>query len=402
MSISMIARQTSTDSVDAITVPARGGLSSLRVKTVPVHRFRDICHEMDGLEGSAFQSPVWLNAWFDVFGAQPAIECFVQLVEDAQGEILLALPLIRRTMGSTTVIETPDLGVSDYAAPLVRRAALPHLPSGAAMWDLLMPAMPEADLLHIRRIVPVISGMVNPLYGHPAGRQNRLAGWVLPLNAGWETYLGSLSPKMREKLKKMGRKFNRVPNAERRVITDVAEGLSVLKELERLQSQRIETKGLGYHLDEPAICAFYRRLIETGLPDGSVQMTTLLVDGQVVAANFAAVAGQELVYLRVANEFGPWARHALGLLVTEFAIAEAQRKGVRVFDFGMGNYDYKRRFGAVETPLQDLVLPLTWRGWPAAILWYGRYWASQFSLLRRLFGKSRLAPSPCCGASNDD
>lgn len=367
----------------------------LDVEAIGFRHFRDVEPLFEGLEGSTFQSRLWLSSWFDVFGARPGIENFLVLVRDAGGAILMALPLIRRNVRNIRLLECPDLGVSDYAAPMLRRSAVNRLPRGDAFWELIRPALPAADFLHLCRIAPVVGGMANPIQGHHASRRNRLSGWVLSLPPCRDTYFASLSPKMREKLKKMGRKFDRVPGTERRMVESVTEGLNVLADLERLQSARIEKKGLDYCLDEPAIRNFYRRLIERGLPAGNVQMAILIVDGQTVAANFAVRAGTELVYLRVANEFGPWANYALGLVVTERAIAEAQKRGIRTFDFTMGNYDYKRRFGAVEMPLEDLVLPLSWRGWPAAVAWHLRHWASRSTWLRRVFGRDGLDRNAC-------
>ncbi|WP_284178176.1 GNAT family N-acetyltransferase [Rhabdaerophilum sp. SD176] len=367
----------------------------LDVDAIGFRNFREVEALLEGLEGSTFQSRLWLSSWFDVFGSRPGIENFLVLVRDAGGAILMALPLIRRNVGNIRMLECPDLGVSDYAAPMLRRSSVNRLPRGDALWELIRPALPAADLLHVCRIAPVVGGMANPIHGHHASRRNRLSGWVLSLPTCWNTYFASLSPKKREKLKKMGRKFNRVPGAERRMVESVTEGLGVLADLERLQSVRIEKKGLDYCLDEPAIRDFYRRLIERGLPAGKVQMAVLTVDGKTVAANFAVKAGSELVYLRVANEFGPWANYALGLVVTELAIAEAQKRGIRTFDFTMGNYDYKRRFGAVEMPLDDLVLPLSWRGWPAAGAWHLRHWASRSSWLRRMFGRHDHERTAC-------
>ena len=41
--------------------------------------------------------------------------------------------------------------------------------------------------------------------------------------------------------------------------------------------------------------------------------------------------------------------------------------GVRTFDFSVGNYDYKRRFGVSDVALVDLTAALSWRGWPVII-----------------------------------
>jgi CelD/BcsL family acetyltransferase involved in cellulose biosynthesis len=42
-------------------------------------------------------------------------------------------------------------------------------------------------------------------------------------------------------------------------------------------------------------------------------------------------------------------------------------QGVRHFDLSIGNYDYKRRFGAKPLPLTDVSIALSWRGMPYAL-----------------------------------
>ena len=41
--------------------------------------------------------------------------------------------------------------------------------------------------------------------------------------------------------------------------------------------------------------------------------------------------------------------------------------GVREFDFSIGNYAYKRRFGVTRLPLVDVSAALSWRGMPHAL-----------------------------------
>ena len=45
-------------------------------------------------------------------------------------------------------------------------------------------------------------------------------------------------------------------------------------------------------------------------------------------------------------------------------MAALHENGVRQFDLSIGNYDYKRRFGAVQFPLTDVSIALSWRGIP--------------------------------------
>lgn len=362
-----------------------------------LHAFRkleEILPLLDGLESTVFQSRHWLACWLDVFGKDPDIECFLLTVENDRQMVVLALPLVRRIKGGIRVIEFTDLGVSDYAAPLLRRDALAGLPEKDRLWALILDALPTADLLCLERLCPFVQDMPNPLHAHPWARRNRISGWRLPLPETWESCQASMSPKTRDNLAKTGRRFSKIPNSCIAAVANIEEGLSALGELERMQEDRIQEKGLAYFLNDSRCRTFYRRLVETGIESGRTLMARMQVEDETVAVNFAVQTGVETVYLRVANRFGEFAKLSLGNLVTEFLIREAHGRKSQVFDFGMGYYEYKRRFGATEAPLMDLVLPLSIRGWPHALLWHARYRLSRSTVLRKLTGRS-LLNEPC-------
>lgn len=350
----------------------------------------EIAPELEGLEGSPFQSRHWLENWLAIF-LDETIAPFLFTLRDPAGTVLLALPLVRRRAGGLTIIEVPDCGVTDYAAPLLRRARLGELPDGDTLFRLLRAALPPADLLQLNRMPPIVAGMANPFHTHPAARRNRLSGWRLPLPADYPTYVASLSRAHRDNLGKFRRRFERIEGARLGVASDAAEAQAMLACLDRMQEARVREMGLAYHLDEPKIAAFYRRLTETGAATGETQLCWLAKGDEILAVNFAICAQGELIYLRLTNTFEEWTRFSLGTVVTDLAIRTAFEKGLRVFDFAMGDYEYKRRFGAAVAPLHDLVLPLSLKGWPRAMAWHARDRMAKSTWIRRLTGRAALA-----------
>jgi CelD/BcsL family acetyltransferase involved in cellulose biosynthesis len=43
-------------------------------------------------------------------------------------------------------------------------------------------------------------------------------------------------------------------------------------------------------------------------------------------------------------------------------MAAMHADGIRSFDFSVGTYDYKRRFGVRDRPLVDVTAAVSWRG----------------------------------------
>jgi CelD/BcsL family acetyltransferase involved in cellulose biosynthesis len=71
--------------------------------------------------------------------------------------------------------------------------------------------------------------------------------------------------------------------------------------------------------------------------------------------------------VRISNAGEKWSNCSPGRLIIERTMAALHKDGVREFDFSIGNYAYKRRFGVAPLPLVDLTAALNWRGIPYAL-----------------------------------
>jgi len=71
--------------------------------------------------------------------------------------------------------------------------------------------------------------------------------------------------------------------------------------------------------------------------------------------------------IRISNAGDKWSNCSPGRLIIERTMAALHKDGVREFDFSVGNYAYKRRFGVTRLPLVDISAALSWRGWPYAL-----------------------------------
>jgi CelD/BcsL family acetyltransferase involved in cellulose biosynthesis len=372
------------------------GIAGVRPARAPVWKaecrafrhYDEIATLVEGLEGSSFQSRHWLSAWLETFPAEGKIEPFLAFFRDETGEVVLALPLIRRRAHGLRLIECADCHVSDYDAPLLRRKAMADCPPAARLYPALIEALPPADLLRFTRLSPEAGDMVNPLHGHGWAVTDPVSGWVLDLAGSWQARRERVSDSQRVRLDKIRRKVERTEGFRFVVIEDVETAIAAIDALTAMQAARSRETGQGYHLDRPIYDAFYKRLARRGIPTGETLICGILSerDGW-IALNFSVRSGEEIVYLRLGNRYGEWAKLSPGIALTEFTVEQAHQRGLRVFDFGMGNYDYKRRLGGRERKLQNLVLPLSPRGLPYSLYWHARARLRQVGWLRRLLGR---------------
>jgi CelD/BcsL family acetyltransferase involved in cellulose biosynthesis len=357
----------------------------------PVYYNTDLEPLLAGLDGNPFQSLPVLTSWFATFsGRGDARECFLATLRDEHGVLVFALPLIRRKVAGLMRIELPHSGVIDFTTPFVRRTSAARLPAPATLWDLIREALPPADLLVFCRIDQGADACRNPLYVLPQSQASRFVTWrVEPLHARAERH-AELAKAYRKKLRRNREKFLELPGARFVVARTVAEALPFLEWMEPKQGERIRGKGLDYGLDCPRVKDFYRRLVQGGVETGQTLLVGMMVGDEIIAAGFSILSRREAVYVRVAADLGAHAALTPGLLVTDFAMDEAHARGITQFDFGMGDYHFKRQLGGKANPLRDLILPLSWKGYPLALWLRARQWASVHPLMRKVLGRKAL------------
>jgi CelD/BcsL family acetyltransferase involved in cellulose biosynthesis len=96
-------------------------------------------------------------------------------------------------------------------------------------------------------------------------------------------------------------------------------------------------------------------------------VSALTVGEEVVATLLGIRTGSRYVMIRISNAGEKWSNCSPGRLIIERTMAALHQDGVREFDFSVGNYAYKRRFGVQRLPLLDISSALGWRGWPHAL-----------------------------------
>jgi CelD/BcsL family acetyltransferase involved in cellulose biosynthesis len=161
--------------------------------------------------------------------------------------------------------------------------------------------------------------------------------------------------------------FTRDPAAAFRIVTDKNEALRTLSAMEVQQSTRMQHLGLNFVLNDETSATFYRSLVHDGVGSGYAVVSTLSVGNAVVATLLGIRRGSNYVMVRISNAGAKWSNCSPGRLIIERTMAALHKDGVREFDFSIGNYAYKRRFGVTPFPLADITAALSWRGLPYSL-----------------------------------
>ena len=264
-----------------------------------------------------------------------------------------------------------------------------------ALWRSLLSAlrrMPEAaDLIRLRKVPIDLDGRPNPLALLDTGGPCLLNGNLVTTGEDYDAWRYTLQKVVRTELQRSWRVFTRDPAASFAIVTDTSEALRILATTEVQQGTRMQSLGRNYILNDETCAAFYRNLVRDGVGNGYALVSALTVGDEIVATLLGIRTGSRYVMIRISNAGEKWSNCSPGRLIIERTMAALHSDGVREFDFSVGNYAYKRRFGVTRLPLIDISAALSWRGWPFALrdraVGTLRNHPQLDARLRRVFGK---------------
>ncbi len=315
---------------------------------------------------TAFQSREWLSAWYATMGRRRGVRPLIAVCREAPGGTPAAIfPLIAMSEDTHRVAEFADLGVTDYNAPLLfGRAPTSPDQSKALARSLARSLEGEADILRLTKMPHLLVGRSNPLAHLPRARGCALGSNVVAIEGTWQSYHRSLDGKVRREVERCWRLFERSgANARLVVATQRREALHILDSLAEMQRQRITALGKPYVLDGENCGNFYSHLVGNGIEAGTTIVTALQTsDDEVVSGLLGIANGRTLYMLRLGQAGGAWARCSPGRLLFDRTMQEFHARGLREFDFTIGDYPYKETFRVVRTALVDVELPITLKG----------------------------------------
>lgn len=367
------------------------------VRVIP-RRFDEVSREAwDGLVAAnpwatPFSGWAFQRAWWDAYGGS-AHDQTLTVVDGESGELVAIVPLMHRHEVEPTDAATHTkmrvghpseltpvpptakaifFGASyhaDYATilakpsdmPIVADAVAAHLAAGA---DLTEPHPAPWDVIDLRRLRcgdPAAEALAEAF-----GRREMSEGWtlnveredvcpVLSLPAGgtFDDYLGTLGKKDRHEIR---RKLRRAEAHGEVRLVDSSDPLTDLETFAEFHQGKWGERGLFPATPGgDASRKFFRRLFEEHGPDGVLRLSFLTVGERRIAAGVHFQTADGYLYYNGgvdldARELSP------GVLMVAAYIQRAISDGCRRFDFLRGDEPYKYEWGAVDEPIQRILV----------------------------------------------
>jgi CelD/BcsL family acetyltransferase involved in cellulose biosynthesis len=338
------------------------------------------------------------RAWWDGYGANAHEETLVLVDADAPDDAPPAaiVPLMHRHEVEPSDVELhttmrhgegPELtpvppdakavffGASyhaDYATLLAAPADLPAAavalaaycgtvgdPEHPRQWDAV-------DLRRLRCGDPAADALAAAF-----GAREMAQGWTLnvereevcpvaelPVGGTMDDYFATLGKKERHEIR---RKVRRAEGDGDLRLDDSTDPLADLPDFIELHQKRWGANGLfpdtegGRHSR-----VFFERLFELFGVDGPLRLAFLTMDGRRIAAGVSFETPDALLYYNAGVD-PEWRDLSPGVVMVERYVRRAMERGIARMDFLRGNEPYKYEWGAVDRPIQRLLVRRTAR-----------------------------------------
>jgi CelD/BcsL family acetyltransferase involved in cellulose biosynthesis len=371
------------------------------------HRLDDVEREWRQFEQSAdctvFQSFDWLAAWCRHIGpltrTQPAI-----VIGRRGNETLFILPLAV-TPGAVRRLTWLGSDLCDYNGPLLATACAAALASERfpALWSeicrrLQSDARTRHDLVELTKMPERVGEQTNPLLALATGL-NPSNAYVSDLFGTWTEFYeakrsSSTRRRDRTKLKRLA-ELGEVCFVTPQDRGEIERSVGMLMEQKARSFARM---GVANMFARPGWSAFFTAVATDARMRGLVHVSRLDVGSGWAAINLGLVFRDTYCHVLASyddgetSRFGPGAAHLRDLL--RYSI----ERGLKHFDFTIGDERYKREWSDRTIMLYDHVAAASVRGLAAAALVHGhrrlKRFIKQNEALWSLFSRARAALGP--------
>ncbi|WP_244474625.1 MULTISPECIES: GNAT family N-acetyltransferase [unclassified Rhizobium] len=300
-----------------------------------------------------------------------------------------------------------------FTADFRRRAA--HLPLSILSHQLALALNGRADIVRLTHVPLDWRGERHP-FSDLSSVKNPNSAFQVRLGPDMEATIAPLNAKARrKKFRSQVRKLDAVGGFEHVRATSTSDKTALLDTFFRQKAARFAAQGLPNVFQAAETQAFFHMALEIdrGGNDVPLELHALRLKGE-HAGKIAAIAGLSRKGDHVICQFGSiddtlMPEASPGELLFWLMIERAALTGAAVFDFGIGDQDYKRRWCRNPTEHHDLMIAITPLGRLAEWLLKGmtrakagiKNNATLYSTLQRIRALGSKSPVPVAPVSDE-
>jgi CelD/BcsL family acetyltransferase involved in cellulose biosynthesis len=320
-------------------------------------------------EGTPFQAFAWLETWHRHIGQNNGTVPAIVSVRFTNGAMAMLAPLAVEHGRWARRLCWLGQDLCDYNAPLLAREFSQRVPPDlfAAFWREVrrrLQADPRLsfDWIEFEKMPQTIGVQANPFL-QLGVTANANSAHLTQLTEDWETFYRTRRSSAtrrhdRAKHKRMSA-YGAIRFVEAAEADDARRTLITLMEQ---KSRSFARKGIADMFARPGYRDFFLDFASHPATRHLAHISRLDVGAECAAANFGIVFGDCYYHVLASHGDGAVRRYGPGALHLRELMAYAISRGLRRFDFTIGDERYKREWSDLLLKLYDYSAAASWRG----------------------------------------
>jgi len=323
-----------------------------------------------------FQTYEWLENWHARIGSELGWKpCLVSILED-DGSPFCFLPFEISSKGPFRLLTWMGGVMADYGAPVISKCFLDNpdqsISRFAGIWEEVLERLPPVDAVWLGKMPMDINGRPNPFLNlkcdryHSSAHRARLGG-------DWESFYNShSSAKTRSKDRRKHRRlsdlgelaFRHTDGSDKSLFDEITKNMIAQKERRYREIQGSNA------LEAEFQKRFFTEPVKGLLDSGSLHVSALTLDGRFIATHWGMTHRNRFYHFMPSFAQGPWTRHSPGRFILFHLFRACMESGIEIFDFTIGDEEYKDIWCDTRMPLYQHFDARTGRGRMLAVLYH--------------------------------
>ncbi|MTI31180.1 GNAT family N-acetyltransferase [Xanthovirga aplysinae] len=314
-------------------------------------------------EGYIFQTYDWLENWYKHVGHHKDIQLCIVTVFNNNQKVEMILPLgIEKILGSLKLFWLGGR-LAEYNAPLCTSSFLEKLNKTLFIniWNEIKQKLPTFDVIHFVVQPTVVGKWPNPfLY---LGKKYQEISYAAQLDENWETFFSRKrnSKKRGDSRRKLKRleKIGPLRFVQAKTAQEIKDITSYMIDLKR---KRHRESGWYDFLEIEGYRNFYHQAANALIPKGKIHLSALICGDEIISAHWGMVWKNRFYILMPVHTGGKWRVYSAGRLLMEYLMEWSCNIGLEIFDFTLGEHDYKKDWSDIEMPVYQYLEVNTFKG----------------------------------------
>jgi D-aspartate ligase len=319
-----------------------------------------------------YQSFDWLAAWQRHVGMCDRARPVIAVAAFADGEPAFLLPLAVEPSHASRRLCWLGQDLNDYNAPLLAENFSQAVTAECflAAWRELLariqrePAL-RYDWIELEKMPPLVGSQVNP-FCQLATAANPSGAHAAALGSDWKQFYAdkrSSATRRRDRTKRKHlSEFGAIGFVTDTDAPDIAHTLQVLMQQ---KGRQFAHKGIADMFARPGWREFFLDVAVSPATRHLVHVSRVQIGEHCAAANLGLTFGGAYYHMLASYDDGELSRYGPGALHLRELLAYAIERGLRRFDFTIGDEPYKREWSDSTLTLWDYRTVVTHRGWLA-------------------------------------